>query len=721
MTPHASDDSLDGILDESIRRLDPLVEDLYEESEQIDASELEDASSLDDLCPLYNTILQITDRYPQPELIGRGSMKDVYRVYDARTARYVALARPLEKYSSDHYDAFLREAHLTARLEHPCIIDLFDMDVDADGRPFFTMEFKRGRSLREILNDLRQDQEADEIPLRNRFAIFLRVCEAIAYAHSRRILHLDIKPENIQVGEFGETQVCDWGLGVVMPRDEQLRDSEVLLDPDLYGDLLDSVRGTPIYMSPEQKQRQTIKTPQMDIYALGCLLCEIVTLKPYEASLQLVRETDSAMVAMIAKATAADPADRYESVNHLRDDITRYLGGYSASVERSSVLREAALFYRRHREVCAVTLGALILLTMSLSFFVVELRRKQQVALAAQADAETAWIKANKERGIADVAKGEAEKEREIADVARGEAERARGRAEESLARYVVEKNKSEDRLNRQATSAVSMSKFLTSMPLMNHNTLARTVKLSIEHLDTVLSNEPSPDSRAWHNLFKMYFLTQDFASATRLLDGERVIDPDFTELSITYEPKCNASGYLDTDDFIALVDDLCRSKAHRAPLAEMMLVYDLEHPRSTEDRARLVRKWVRVNNPGWQLERMIYDPEAKAVRLHGVGLRSLSRTLSAEWPPGVRLNLLYTLNPKKLDLRGTSIEDLTQLEGLELLELDLRNTPISDLSPLAESRSLRRLIIDAGQFTETQIATLPDSIEITVVEDELS
>ena len=160
-------------------------------------------------------------RYERPRLIGRGGMKVVYRVYDTRTTRHVALARPLTRHDAEHFDTVLREAHLTARLEHPGIITLYDIDVDDDGRPFFTMEFKRGRSLRECLRCWRRDADPFRIDagrptVRSRLEMFLKIGEAIAYAHRRGVLHLDIKPENVQVGHGGEPKVCDWGLGVVV-------------------------------------------------------------------------------------------------------------------------------------------------------------------------------------------------------------------------------------------------------------------------------------------------------------------------------------------------------------------------------------------------------------------------------------------------------------------------------------------------------------------------
>ena len=102
----------------------------------------------DDISPLYNSIAGITHRYQSQELVGEGGMKEVYRAYDAKLTRHVALAKPLARHSKNHFDGFLREAHLTARLEHPGIIEVFNIGIDDQQRPFFTMEFKKGRSAR---------------------------------------------------------------------------------------------------------------------------------------------------------------------------------------------------------------------------------------------------------------------------------------------------------------------------------------------------------------------------------------------------------------------------------------------------------------------------------------------------------------------------------------------------------------------------------------------
>lgn len=137
---------------------------LYEEADRQPADGSLDAER--ELSPLYHSLRKIVNRYRDETLIGTGGMKEVLKVYDERTERHVALARPREGVSVERYDSFLREAYITARLEHPNIINLFDMGIDDRKRPFFTMEFKRGRSLRKILKSLKQGGTTASFPMR---------------------------------------------------------------------------------------------------------------------------------------------------------------------------------------------------------------------------------------------------------------------------------------------------------------------------------------------------------------------------------------------------------------------------------------------------------------------------------------------------------------------------------------------------------------------------
>ncbi|WP_442506755.1 protein kinase domain-containing protein [Novipirellula sp. SH528] len=719
---------------ESLQRIKPIVDDVFDQADPSRAYG-DYLESDDDICPLYCSISRIKERYQDPELIGRGGMKEVYRVYDARAVRHVAMAKPLPEFSSDQYDAFLREAHLTARLDHPNIINLFDMDVDPEGRPFFTMELKLGHSLREIIKSLQNGRAKEEFPLHKRLELFVRVCDAIAYAHSRRVLHLDIKPENIFVGDYGEVKVCDWGMGVVMAGDSEQNDSTVLLDPDLYGSLLESASGTPMYMAPEQTDKRQQKTPQMDIYALGCLLQEMLTLKPPTSSKSGNSKSgnsksgnsksgnstiDSALAATIAEAMAPQPADRYQHVEALREDISRFLLGYSTSVERTSLLRETRLFYRRHRDACSITLGLLTILAICVSYFVLQLRTSREQAVQANAVAVEALARSQEAYGRAEHSQLIAEEAQSFAEEAHLQtlaalesSNQAKRQAEDSLEKYLAEKRESDRRRAQQIIAAARHSEFVIDSALEREDSLRPAIQLTLDHLDSILDFDPPPISYAWTQKFWILFLTQDFKAALDLVENGKQITPDLVSLAEKYLPYLNADGYLDSIHLISVMHDLIAADRWRAPLAEKMMIYDVIHDRSPEEKLAIARAWVLINNSRWSSEGMTYEPETATVHLRGPGLTHLNRTMAISERHPNRFSLLHILKPKVLDLRETQIRDLSELRSLQLLEIDIRQTPVTDLTPLRGSRTLRRIFVDPGQVSASQIESLPAWIEV--------
>ncbi|WP_404308908.1 serine/threonine-protein kinase [Neorhodopirellula lusitana] len=703
----------------SIRRIKPIVDDVFDQADPSLAYS-DCLETDDDICPLFCAISRIKVRYQNPELIGRGGMKEVYRVYDAKAARHVAMAKPLPEYSSDHFDAFLREAHLTARLDHPNIIDLFDMDVDDQGRPFFTMELKQGRSLRQVVRDLNAEEIAKEYPLRKRLEYFLRVCDAVAYAHSRRVLHLDIKPENIFVGEFGEVKVCDWGMGVVMAHQPGQNDSTVLLDPDLYGALLESSSGTPVYMAPEQMNRRQPKTPQMDIYALGCLLQELLACQfsPNAQSSPNARSNsngvpvssgvDLALTATIAKATAIDPSSRYQSVEALSEDIHRFLDGFTTSVENPSLRREALLFYKRHRDACSLTLGLLSILAMCVTYFVVQLNRSRDEALEARAVAVEA-------RRISQEAQAEAERSQFQTVTALERAELAQAEAQDSLDLYLAEKNASDRRRGRQVSAATRHSEFVINSALRNGDSMKSAVQTTLEHMDSILVFDPPPKSFAWTQKFWILFLIQDFDSALQLSREGKEITGELLFLAEKYLPLLNEEGYLDTQSLIDLMGELVASNRWRAPLAEKLMIYDDLNQRPVADKVEIVRAWIKINNEEWDAEGLYFDADSATVQLRGAGLKYLRRAFAISERHPNWFSLLHILQPRSLDLRETGIADLNELDGLELFELDIRETEVSDLSPLESSLTLRRVYVAPDQLPESELVGLPPAIEVVV------
>ncbi len=189
--------------------------------------------------------------YEDDELIEEGGMKRVIRCRDRRSGRLVARAEML--HPERDADKFLREARLTAQLQHPHIMPVYEIGRHPEIGPYFIMKLAEGNDLESILEKLRRDDGATrrDFPLPVRLSLFSRICEAMAYAHQRGVIHLDLKPANIEVSAHGEILVCDWGLARVL--------DEVCEDPSLLDHSLDTqelnsltrdgyIKGSPGYM-----------------------------------------------------------------------------------------------------------------------------------------------------------------------------------------------------------------------------------------------------------------------------------------------------------------------------------------------------------------------------------------------------------------------------------------------------------------------------------------
>jgi len=325
-----------------------------------------DDAGIEALCPSYIELSEIDVRYRDGTLLGKGAVKDVFRTYDSRAKRWVAMARLREDRGPEFYDLFVHEGWLTSSLSHPNIIKIYDVGVDGEGRPFFTMDLKGNTTLADLAGS---DRETDR---RTLLGIFLQVCDAVAYAHSRNIVHLDLKPENIQAEDFGEVLVCDWGLGKQLGPDNEAEAGEVehpaCLPQFDNMTLVGEIKGTPGFMAPEQVVEGAAKDQRTDIFALGCLLHLILAGQaPFTGSTERILEDTArgrvvpprrryprhnipeSLEAVAMKALARQPADRYATVRELRDEIDHYLRGYATRAEHPGFFREARLFLTRNK------------------------------------------------------------------------------------------------------------------------------------------------------------------------------------------------------------------------------------------------------------------------------------------------------------------------------------------------------------------------------------
>ncbi len=299
----------------------------------------------------------VANRYRLLSLLGRGGMGEVYVARDEMMARDVAVKRMLDDAPSDDaVERFLREARVQGRLEHPAIPPVYELARDVDGRPFFAMKRLEGTPLSKILVGLRDGNPAIKAayPLQRLLRAFVEVCNAVAAAHDRSVIHRDIKPANVMLGDRGEVYLLDWGVAKVIGLRElaSMRDIRIASDtvetstiPNLGNAASMSnpgiAIGTPGYMAPEQSAGDAVDH-RVDIYALGCVLFEILTVMPFKRRHERVVDDTVApeLTALWEQATAESPDKRLASAGDMAATVQRYLDGNRDLALRREIARK---------------------------------------------------------------------------------------------------------------------------------------------------------------------------------------------------------------------------------------------------------------------------------------------------------------------------------------------------------------------------------------------
>jgi len=333
------------------------------------------------------------DRYQLGNEVGRGGLGRVLKARDDVLDRPVAVKELLTTDPGSHR-RFVREALITARLQHPSIIPVYDAGRRNGRSPFYAMKLVGGRPLDRAISEAKT--------LAERLALLpqvLAVADAIAYAHSQRIIHRDLKPANVLVGEFGETIVIDWGLAKDLSVDDrEARSAGPFRSVSTEHTVEGSVLGTPGYMAPEQAAGEDVDE-RADVYALGAILYHVVSGKmPHEGTTideviekvikgevkplrQRVKEVPSDLAAIVDKAMATDPAARYPTARELAEDLRRFQTGQLVGARRYSIVQRLVRWIARHRAIAAVSAVATIVLAVFAAWSINRISKERDEAI----------------------------------------------------------------------------------------------------------------------------------------------------------------------------------------------------------------------------------------------------------------------------------------------------------------------------------------------------
>ena len=362
------------------------------------------AGSQDDDAQTSFTILKSIDR---------GAMGEILTAKDNQLGRTVAFKKIHEHVAKipSYLERFFMEAQVTAQLEHPNIVPVYQMKIDGNNAGY-AMKLIHGKTLGVLIAETKKQLEkygklGKRHNLSARLEHFLKVCDAMHYAHRKGVIHRDLKPQNVMVGSFNEVYVMDWGIAKIVSVDDKvfedatsmISSTDDAMDETKVGQIL----GTPAYMSPEQANGQIdIIDHRSDLFSLGLILFELVTLKrayPNDENSTVLSKAKMAklakpvryprqpdipkqLIAIIHKATQRDPDNRYETVDAFTDDIRRYMRGVAIKAKRDTLLQKLMRWMNLHRVAvlnivfCTVILS---LITVSWSFY-----HQQQAILESQ-------------------------------------------------------------------------------------------------------------------------------------------------------------------------------------------------------------------------------------------------------------------------------------------------------------------------------------------------
>ena len=356
-------------------------------------------------------------RFELLDELARGGLGRVFRARDPRTNRIVAIKEVLQP-SPDIITRFAREALVTANLQHPAIVPVYEVGRWESGEPFYAMKLVQGRTLDALIGESKTlDARMGLVPH------LIVVADALAYAHSEHVIHRDLKPANILVGAYGETVVIDWGLAKNMVTGEEIDalPHATTIPPDNDGEtMIGAVLGTPAYMPPEQAIGEKVDE-HADVYAIGAILYHVLAgVRPYRLARtmdellyqvaneapqpvrELAPDAPPELIAIVEKAMARRPEDRYATAEGLAHDLRAFQAGKLVAAHRYTTRQLISRWIGRHRGMVLTAVVALGVLITIAAIGVWRITKERDVAKAEREEAREQRAEAQLQRGLAE-------------------------------------------------------------------------------------------------------------------------------------------------------------------------------------------------------------------------------------------------------------------------------------------------------------------------------
>jgi eukaryotic-like serine/threonine-protein kinase len=557
------------------------------------------------------------DRYTEMHEIDCGATKHIYKVLDLSSGRTVALALPHKDLTKEQINDFLEEARLNASLQHPNIIQVYNLGYRQDGQPFFTMKLCSTKKLSDIFNDA-------NYKLFDFLEIFLKVCEAISYAHSMGAIHRDIKDDNILLGEFGEVLLCDWGSAQIL-KDSNLEQEVGQLSHPIS-------KGTPGFMSPEQMNGDTPSIRQ-DIYSLGALLYKLLTKNtPTELSSSprdTAPQTPLSLDAICNKAMARNAHERYYDCNELIKDVKAYISGFAPQAEQASLNKHLWLFLKRHKGLSLFTLFSLVFISFLSLYYIFSLKEKEQQTAVE------------------------------------------RDRAEQALELYDIEKS------SRKRIAALGADYFfLQTAQLIS----AHSSELALELLSSIpvkgLSKKQSEQMNMLYG--RIHFYRQEFNKALDHFNkGEVYKENELLKIAkIFVKKKSDDSQQLNTVDTLKILDQLFQIELHQAHCfyrEQVLRISDFE------GQIPIIKKMILLNNSIDEIEIKFKVIDGKQIMdlSHNKNMRrwepirkmKLNHLDLSHCPIKVHFHVLKGMPLESLNLAFTKVTNFSFMYTLKNLE----------------------------------------------------